>query len=295
MLERVGQRLLHDAVGGELERGRERALVAGHEQLDLEAALSGLADQLRQLCKVGLRREIVGLLRTAEKAEQAVELEDGLAARVLDRAQHLHRLLRPALQHAAGGAGLDTHHADVVRDDVVQLPRDSHALLEHSPPRVLVALSLELCGLRGELFLALSERAHGQAEQQREGDQDGEVVGEQHPLRQRQILQDELVEEELAHDLRDECQSDPGEGERRPATGTPVHRGAVESHPAGPDDEVLLLVRRRKPDSPQRERGDDGGRRRQREATAKRQGEHDRCEDEDRTAAPMLEARILAL
>ena len=37
---------------------------------------------------------------------------------------------------------------------------------------------------------------------------------------------------------------DDGEGDRRPAAGTPVNRGAVERQPARPDDDVLLLFAR---------------------------------------------------
>ena len=68
-------------------------------------------------------------------------------------------MLGLAGHHASRRAGLDAHDADVVGDDVVQLARDAHPLLEHGPPRVLLALPLQLGGLRGELALrSRSER-----------------------------------------------------------------------------------------------------------------------------------------
>ena len=89
-----------------------------------------------------MRGEVVRLVGTAEKAEQPVQLEHGLAAGVLDRTQYLHCLLRTPQHHAPCGAGLNAHDADVMRDDVVQFTSDAHPLLEHGAPRVLVPLAL---------------------------------------------------------------------------------------------------------------------------------------------------------
>ena len=136
-------------------------------------------------------------------------------------------------------------------------------------------------------LLALSESPDGQPEQQRKRDQDGEVVREQHPLGERKILEDGLVEEELAHDLRDQGAGDDGEGDPGSAAGTPVNRGAVERQPARPDNDVLLFFGDRQPDPSEGERGDDSRRRRQWEAPAKRQREHHGREDEDRIGAAL--------
>ena len=114
-----------------------------------------------------MRCEIVRLIGTAEKAEQPVQLEHGLAAGVLDRAQHLHRLLRTPQHDPPCRAGLNAHDADVVRDDVVQFPSDAYTLFEHCASCVLVPLALQLSSLRGELLLARSESSDGQPEQQR--------------------------------------------------------------------------------------------------------------------------------
>ena len=79
----------------------------------------------------GLRRQIVAVTGLSEEPEQAVQLQDRLAAGRLDRAQRLLGLVAIAVEHDPGGARLDAHHADVVGDDVVQVTRDPHPLLEH--------------------------------------------------------------------------------------------------------------------------------------------------------------------
>ena len=103
-----------------------------------------LAASCAELAHAGLRRQLVLVAVLAQEPEQAVQLRDGLPARRLDRGQRLLRLGLIAVDHEARGARLDAHHAHVVRDDVVQLARDPHALLEHRPPRVLLALALGL-------------------------------------------------------------------------------------------------------------------------------------------------------
>ena len=156
MLERVRERLLDHAVGGHLERAGQRARLSLDQELDVELALPRLGDEVGELGEIRLRRQLVGLVRPAQEAEQPVQLDDGLAARGLDRAQDLLRLLGLAFHHAPGGACLDAHHADVMRDDVVQLARDPHALLEHRAPGVLLPLPLELGRLRGQLALSVA-------------------------------------------------------------------------------------------------------------------------------------------
>ena len=118
VLESVRQRLLDDAIGGELERTREAAPLSVDDELDGEPSLNGVRDQLVEPCQVGARRQLVGLVGAAEEAEQAVQLVDRLATRGLDRAQDLLRLLGPAAHHAARSPGLDPDDADVVSDGV---------------------------------------------------------------------------------------------------------------------------------------------------------------------------------
>ena len=142
VLERVGERLLNDAIGGDLKGCRQRTLVPVDDEFDLEPALSRLPDEVWQLREVGLRGEVVRLVGTAEKAEQSVQLKHCLAAGVLDRTQHHHCLLRTPPHHAPCGAGLNAHDADVVGDDVVQFTRDAYPLFEHRASCVFVSLAL---------------------------------------------------------------------------------------------------------------------------------------------------------
>ena len=162
VLEGVGERLLDDAVHRQLERARQRPRLALDRQVDRQLALRRLRDQLRQLREVGLRRQRVVLALAAQEAEQPVQLDDGLPAGRLDRAERLLRLVGPPRHHPPRRARLDAHHADVVGHDVVQLARDPDALLEHRPARVLLALALQLGRLLGQFAAPVAQRADGQ-------------------------------------------------------------------------------------------------------------------------------------
>src|SRR4051794_28884082 len=59
MFEGVGQRLLDHAVGGHLERLREWTRRALDAEGDGQTSFAGVGDELRELCEVGLRRELV--------------------------------------------------------------------------------------------------------------------------------------------------------------------------------------------------------------------------------------------
>ena len=185
--EGVRERFLDDAIGGHLERAGQRPRLPLDRELDRQPALPGLGDELGQLGEIRLRRQLVGLIGAAEEAEQPVQLEHGLAAGVLDRAEHLLGLGGLLRHDAPRRAGLHAHHADVVGDDVVQLARDPHPLLEHGAAGVLLPLALQLARPCRELALAIPPRPDRQTEQDRKGDGHG-VVGEQNGLVEGQIL-----------------------------------------------------------------------------------------------------------
>jgi hypothetical protein len=133
VLEGVGDRLLHDPVGGEIERCRQRPLGSGGLQGHLKPRIVRGFEQRIDLLQSGLRAQLwlPGLL--PEHAEQAVELRERLPGADLDRLQRL--LGFPV--HVPGyarRAGLDGHEADVVRDHVVQLARDAQPLVLHRLP-----------------------------------------------------------------------------------------------------------------------------------------------------------------
>ena len=106
------------------------------------------------------------------------ELGDGLLTGVLDGAQRLARGLRVAVEQVLGGAGLDHHDADAVRDDVVQLAGDPGALRGDGvpDPRLLVLgqparpSSDSAAWLRVAAPQSAADRGHDDQRHDREGD-----------------------------------------------------------------------------------------------------------------------------
>ena len=144
VLERVGQRLLHDPVGRHVDGRRQRAPLALHVDVDRElraaqrGRAAGRADRrpgrgARSSGSPAWRRNPSRRCSsvTAWRLEASIER------------QRRGRLRRLAVHHDPRRPGLDAHHADVVGDDVVQLARDPHPLVEHRPARVLLALALQ--------------------------------------------------------------------------------------------------------------------------------------------------------
>ena len=131
VLERVGQRLLDDAVGGEVERrpaagarspstvsstgrpGRARALDQRVELVAASAAARARAAS-SSACSTPSRRRI------SASASRPVRSISAAASSARSRV---------AVEDPPRAAGLHDHHADGVRDDVVHLARDPPALL----------------------------------------------------------------------------------------------------------------------------------------------------------------------
>ena len=120
-------------------------------ELDLEAGVARARDERAEALERRLRGVLGVLAVGAQDAQQPAHLGQRLAARGLDGAQRADRGLGVAVEHAPRRAGLDDHHRDRVRDDVVQLARDPHALARHRVALALGPLALELLGARGEL------------------------------------------------------------------------------------------------------------------------------------------------
>ena len=179
VLERVGQRLLHDAVGGEVDAGRQLARLAVDVQLDRQPGRAGALDQRAELVQRRLRRERGGLLAGVQHAEQVAHLAQRLAAGALDQRRGLDRALRVAGEDAPRAAGLDDHHRDAVGDDVVHLARDPAALVGDRARGVGLALLVR--DLRGLVQLGgqLGARAHdapGQPHQHAEDGREDDVA-----------------------------------------------------------------------------------------------------------------------
>src|SRR3954454_20260167 len=92
----------------------------------------------------------------AKRTEEHVQLVDRAPARRLDRCQLLGGLLGLGREDAPRSAGLDTHQADVVGDDVVELSRDPDALVANRATLAFEPLAFELVGALVELALVAS-------------------------------------------------------------------------------------------------------------------------------------------
>ena len=121
----------------------------------------------------GLRRQRRVGVGPAQDAERAAHLVQRVAARALDRLERLARALGVAVEHPPRALGLRDHHADAVRDDVVQLARDPRALLADGDALALALLALEQRH-------ALRARADAAADEPRRGDD--QAAGEQEAL-----------------------------------------------------------------------------------------------------------------
>jgi ABC-2 type transport system ATP-binding protein len=127
---RVGQRFLHDPIGGQLDARWERHRVAVNGQADAHAAAAGALDELRHPVEAGLGRAVgFAVDVSAQDAEQASHLGQRVAGGVADRGEALAPLGRHVRRRQARRLGLHGDHRDVVGDDVVQLAGDPRAFL----------------------------------------------------------------------------------------------------------------------------------------------------------------------
>ena len=145
MAQRVGERLLDDSVGGDVDPRRERTGSPSTRRSTGRPARAHLVDQRLDVgeTRLGHHRLLLAVI-AAQDAEQPADLGERLAAGRLDRFERRPCGLGLAVEHPAPRRGLDDHDADAVGDDVVQLARDPCPLLRHRAPGLLFALPLEL-------------------------------------------------------------------------------------------------------------------------------------------------------
>ena len=152
MLDRVGEGLLDDPVGGQVDPGRQRRLGALDHQLDPEPGPPDLLDQGPHVGQAGLGGEAGRLVAVAaQHPEQPAHLDQGLAAGGGDRLEGPGRPARVALARHRAGLGLDHHHADVVGDHVVELAGDAGPLGGDRPLGLDGPLALQPQGPLGQL------------------------------------------------------------------------------------------------------------------------------------------------
>src|SRR5207249_2272804 len=87
VLERVGQALLHDSIGREVDRPRKRESLTLDVQSYRKAGAADLVEQGVEVLEARLRRELHVLTVGAHRAEQSAHLGERRAARRLDVAE----------------------------------------------------------------------------------------------------------------------------------------------------------------------------------------------------------------
>ena len=133
----VGQRLLDDAVGGQVDGGRQRERIPGHGERDRQAGAAGSFDQGVELGQARGGLNGVGVVGLAEHVEDGAQLPEAFLAGGLDGLQGLGGRLRLGGQHVGGHPGLHVDGGHGVGHHVVQFPGDTQPLLVHLPPGVL--------------------------------------------------------------------------------------------------------------------------------------------------------------
>ena len=121
--------LLENPVGREVEARGKVDWVAVDAEIDLEARVPGLLDEPVEVVQPrsgGTRR---GVVAVSEHAEHAPHLGQRLASDPLDHEERLALALLVRRQEPPHSRGLHDHHADRVRDHVVQLAGDPRSLV----------------------------------------------------------------------------------------------------------------------------------------------------------------------
>jgi hypothetical protein len=135
VLERVGQRLLDDAVRGQVHASREIDLRTVHRERDVQTRRPRLVHEPRNVRKAGLWTHILDVGFWSEYSEQVAQLIERLASRRLHRVHRLRGGLRVVGGNRLGGACLHRHQAHPVGDDVVELACDPGSLLGNRSAR----------------------------------------------------------------------------------------------------------------------------------------------------------------
>ena len=130
MLERVGEALLDDAVGGEVDPRRELQPLSLEAQGHRQSRLLDLRDQLVEMLQPRLgRKSGMAFGAGRHQAQHTPHLGQRLPADLLDRQQRLALAALLLPEQPPHARRLHHHHRDGVRDHVVQLAGDPRALV----------------------------------------------------------------------------------------------------------------------------------------------------------------------
>src|SRR4029453_6841790 len=175
VLQGVGQALLHDSIGREVHGARKRDGFAFYLEPDRKPSSADQFEEGIEVVKARLWREL-DVLAVMHRAEEVTHLSQRPTACFLDVLERLPFFAERLRQPMADCPNLEHHHAHGMRDHVMQLTRDSGALLSDRDTSRRRALPLRpgraflrLFGLRG----ALVQREAGKpADQEHRRDDD---------------------------------------------------------------------------------------------------------------------------
>ena len=146
MLDDVRERLLDDPVRRQVERLGQRTRLAFDGELHAHSRRARSLEQRVEIVEPRLRARVRGVSPSA-RSSFSVRSISAIACRPRT-AIVVGGLADALVAHGrAERLGLDDHQADVVRDDVVELPGDAHALLGDRPVGEQRALAVEPLGV----------------------------------------------------------------------------------------------------------------------------------------------------
>ena len=225
VLESVGEALLDDPVRREVDRAREREAVAVEVKLHGKAGAADLLEQGIETVETRLGVSSRSWPVLAHRPEQPAHLGKRRAACLLDTSERILVLHLRLGELVPDRADLEHHHADGVRDDVMELSRDARPLLCDRDPSGRLTLALgpgRTCFGRLGLLAA-----HPESEARGPGD--SEVDGKQDELRR-------CVAGDVVDDRRNACEHD-----RQPDARLPAVAQVPEQESGGqPDGEQAL-------------------------------------------------------
>ena len=163
----VGERLLHDAVGGQLDGGRQRRGGAVAARAARRGRRPGRPRPARR-GRPGGARAPRGVVAAAQHVERGAQLVERVAAGLLDVGQRRPGLLGLLVEQVQGHAGLHVDQRDVVGQHVVQLLGQPQPLLAEPAPLLVL-------GGLGQLGRPLP----ADADQLRDGQHDDQPPGDQ--------------------------------------------------------------------------------------------------------------------
>jgi len=119
VLDRVGQRLLHDPVGHHIQSRRQSRGLTLKPQLNWQPRGAGLVYERAELRESGYRGARQLVARAAQHTHDPPQLHQRPATRALHHPQCLARCLDVSPRDPPRPARLDHHHAHAVGDHVV--------------------------------------------------------------------------------------------------------------------------------------------------------------------------------